>query len=156
MTNKYTFKTEQELIDAAIEIVTNRLNIPQGSESFTDPSHVAEYLLLNFEQQKHEQFGVIFLTSKHKIIKDEIIFNGGINSAQVYPRTVAQKALEYNSSCVVLYHNHPSLSSAEPSQADRDLTTRLIKTLQLIDVKVLDHFILSGKETFSMASHQMI
>lgn len=155
-TQKFTFRSEQEILEAAKEIVLKRLNPPQSTAYFTDPAHVSDYLLLNFEQQPHEQLGALFLTSKHQLIKYEILFNGGINSAQVYPRTIAQKALKYNCASIVLFHNHPSLSSAEPSQADRDLTDRLVKTLQLIDVKVLDHFIISGKLTFSMASHQMI
>lgn len=154
-TQNFNFKSEQEVLDAAKEIILERLNLAKGPQHFTDPAHVSDYLVHNFEQQNFEQFGVLFLNSKHKLISNEILFNGGINSAQVYPRVVAQKALENNAAAVIFYHNHPS-GDVQPSQADRDLTVRLVKSLQLIDVKVLDHFIVGGTETFSMASHQMI
>lgn len=155
MTNKYVFKTEQDVIDAAKQIILDRMGDHTNNPKFTDPAHANDYLITHFEQQKYEQFGVLFLTSKHNLIADEILFNGGINSAQIYPRVVAQRALELNSSAIIAYHNHPS-GDIQPSQADRDLTARLVKTLQLIDVKVLDHFVVGANQTFSMASHQMI
>lgn len=154
MTKAFTFNSEDEILEAAKDIVLKRLNLA-GPETFTDPAHVSDYLILNFKQQEHEQFGALFLDSKHKLIKNEVMFNGGINSAQVYPRVVAQSGLRHNAAAVIFYHNHPS-GDVQPSQADRDLTVRLVKALQLIDVKVLDHFVVGGKETFSMASHQMI
>jgi len=155
MTNNiFTFKSEDEIILAAKDIIDKQLNLAISDNKFCDPQSVSNYLILNFKQQKHEQFGAIFLNSANKIIKDEILFNGSINSAQVYPRTVAQKALKYNAAAIVFYHNH--FTNTEPSESDKNLTTVLIKTLKLIDVKVLDHFIVCGKNTFSFASHQLI
>jgi DNA repair protein RadC len=143
-------------LQAASELVKRAIN--QGFDaktSFTDPSIVDQYLMANFEISKHEKFAGLFLNSKNHLIKFEYLFNGSINSAQVYPRTVAQYCLKYNAAAVIFAHNHPS-GDVQPSESDIALTVRLKKTLALIDVKVLDHFVIGVNQTFSMASHQMI
>ncbi len=142
-------------LQAAGELVKRALNEQwHESHSFTDPAHVNDYLLNNFEACEHERFACLLLNSKHRLLRFDYLFNGGINSAQVYPRTVAQHCLKYNAAAIIFAH-HPS-GDVQPSQADRDLTVRLVKTLKLIDVKVLDHFIIGRQQTFSMASHQMM
>ncbi len=143
-------------LQAAGELVKRAINEQwHESQSFTDPAHVNDYLLNNFECCEYERFACLLLNSKHRLLRFDYLFNGGINSAQVYPRVVAQHCLRYNAAAIIFAHNHPS-GDVQPSQADRDLTVRLVKTLQLIDVKVLDHFIIGHQQTFSMASHQMI
>jgi len=143
-------------LQAAGELVKRAINEQwHESHSFTDPAHVNDYLLNNFEACEYERFACLLLNSKHRLLRFDYLFNGGINSAQVYPRVVAQHCLRHNAAAIIFAHNHPS-GDVQPSQADRDLTVRLVKTLQLIDVKVLDHFIIGHQQTFSMASHQMI
>ena len=141
---------------AASELVKRAIN--QGFDAntcFTEPSVVNQFLLANFEQAKHEKFAGLFLNSKNHLIKFDYLFNGSINSAQVYPRTVAQYCLKHNAAAVIFAHNHPS-GDIQPSDSDISLTIQLKKTLALIDVKVLDHFVVGSNQTFSMASHQMI
>lgn len=123
--------------------------------SFTDPALVRRYLLSHFEQTDHERFACLFLDSKHRLLHFEYLFNGSIAQAQVYPRTVAQQCLKHNAAAVIFAHNHPS-GDPTPSESDRVLTQRLIKTLRLIDVSVLDHFVLGCENCLSMAEHQML
>ncbi len=141
---------------AASELVKRAINQGFNAQTcFTDPNLVNQFLLANFEQAKHEKFAGLFLNSKNHLIKFDYLFNGSINSAQVYPRTVAQYCLKHNAAAVIFAHNHPS-GDIQPSDSDIKLTLLLKKTLALIDVKVLDHFVVGANQTFSMASHQMI
>lgn len=143
-------------LQAASELVKRAIN--QGFDAqtcFTEPSVVDQFLLANFAAAQHEKFAGLFLNSKNHLIKFEYLFNGSINSAQVYPRTVAQYCLKHNAAAVIFAHNHPS-GDVQPSESDISLTLQLKKTLALIDVKVLDHFVVGTNQTFSMAGHQMI
>lgn len=143
-------------LQAASEIVKRAINQGFDAEtSFTEPDVVDRYLMANFKQSHHERFAGLFLNSKNHLLKFKYLFNGSINSAQVYPRTVAQYCLKYNAAAVIFAHNHPS-GDIHPSQSDIKLTLQLKKTLSLIDVKVLDHFVVGNNQTFSMAAHQMI
>ncbi len=143
-------------LKAASELVKRAINEGFDPQTvFSDPKVVEIFLLANFENTQHEQFGALFLNSKNQLIKFKYLFSGSINSAQVYPRTVAQYCLKYNAAAIIFAHNHPS-GDTQPSQSDVNLTVQLKKTLQLIDVKVLDHFVVGINQTFSMASNQMI
>ncbi len=143
-------------LQAASELVKRAINESfQARTCFANPETVEKYLMANFELSPHERFAGLFLNSKNHLIKFEYLFNGSINSAQVYPRTVAQHCLKYNAAAVIFAHNHPS-GDIQPSVADRQINQRLIEALALIDVQVLDHFIVGKNQTFSMASHQMI
>ena len=141
---------------AASELVKRAINQGFNAQTcFTEPTVVDQFLLANFERSQHEKFAGLFLNSKNHLIKFDYLFNGSINSAQVYPRTVAQYCLKHNAAAVIFAHNHPS-GDIQPSESDIALTLQLKKTLALIDVKVLDHFVIGINQTFSMASHQMI
>lgn len=143
-------------LQAANELVKRAINEQFASDtSFADPAAVDQFLRANFECSQHERFAGLFLNSKNHLLKFEYLFNGSINSAQVYPRTVAQHCLKLNAAAVIFAHNHPS-GDIKPSAADIELTQRLRQTLALIDVKVLDHFVVNARQTFSMAAHQMI
>ena len=143
-------------LKAASELVKRAINEGFDPKTvFSDPEVVDAFLLANFTNTQHEQFGALFLNSKNQLIKFEYLFSGSINSAQVYPRTVAQYCLKLNAAAVIFAHNHPS-GDVTPSQSDVTLTVQLKKTLLLIDVKVLDHFIVGINQTFSMAANQMI
>ncbi|WP_223787551.1 RadC family protein [Marinicella meishanensis] len=143
-------------LQAAHELVKRAINEQFASDtSFANPGAVDQFLKANFECCQYERFAALFLNSKNHLLKFEYLFNGSINSAQVYPRTVAQHCLKLNAAAVIFAHNHPS-GDLKPSTADIELTQRLRQTLALIDVKVLDHFVVNARQTFSMAAHQMI
>jgi DNA repair protein RadC len=98
-----------------------------------------------------EQFGVLFLDTRHRLIAAETLFTGTIDGAAVYPRDVAKRALVLNAAAVVLTHNHPS-GDPEPSEADRSITLRISKALGLLDIRLLDHVVIgSGDQHTSLA-----
>ncbi|MFT0179378.1 RadC family protein [Pseudomonas benzopyrenica] len=110
---------------------------------------VRDYLKARLRHEPHEVFGCLFLDTRHRVLAFEALFHGTIDGASVYPRQVVKRALAHNAAAVILTHNHPS-GIAEPSQADRLLTTRLKDALTLVDVRVLDHFIVGDGEPVSM------
>ena len=116
------------------------------------PFAVREYLKSMLRHEPHEVFGCLFLNSKHQVLTFEALFRGSIDSASVHPRQVVKRALAHNAAALILCHNHPS-GNTEPSQADRVLTERLQEALELIDVRVLDHFIVGDGEPLSMAEY---
>ena len=141
---------ENQVIDEALHILDRRL-FARGP-NLTSPDAVASYLKLHLAQQEHEVFGVIFLDAQHRVLAFEVLFHGSIDGASVYPRQVVKRALAHNAAALILTHNHPS-GVAEPSQADRVLTRRLKEALELVDVRVLDHFIVGDGEPLSMAEY---
>ena len=114
------------------------------------PQAVRDYLKAQLRHEPHEVFGCLFLDAKHRVLSFEVLFRGSIDSASVYPRQVVKRALANNAAAVILTHNHPS-GVSEPSQADRVLTQRLKDALALVEVRVLDHFIVGDGEPLSMA-----
>lgn len=110
-------------------------------DELTSAVMVKDFLKSKLRDYHHEVFACIFLDNRHRVIQYEELFTGTIDSASVYPREVVKKVLEHNASAIILAHNHPS-GIAEPSQADQQITERLKQALALIDVRVLDHFII--------------
>ena len=108
------------------------------------------FVQLALAQEKNEHFTALLLNTQHQLIRLETLFIGTVDGASVYPRVVVQKALEYNAGAVTFAHNHPS-GECEPSTADRQITRRLIDALALIDVRVLDHFVVSRTKHVSFA-----
>ena len=115
---------------------------------------VKNYLQSRLQSYQFEVFSCLFLDNKHRVIEYEELFRGTINSASVHPREVVRRVIHHNAAAVVLAHNHPS-GVAEPSQSDKDITQRLKDSLQLIDVRVLDHFVI-GDETVSFAERGLL
>lgn len=115
-----------------------------------DPTVVKALLRTQLSWQTREVFGILLLDCQHRVLKNEPLFFGTIDAAPVYTRVVVQKALSINAGAVLLYHNHPS-GIAEPSRADRAITEKLVSALALIDVKVLDHVVVSGIDAVSFA-----
>lgn len=103
----------------------------------------------------NEAFAVAFLDTQHKLIKLEILFNGTIDGASVYPRVVVKRALDLNAAALILSHNHPS-GVAEPSLADQAITRRLKDACALLDIRLLDHIVVAGEKTVSMAERGMV
>ncbi|PXA69730.1 MULTISPECIES: RadC family protein [Vibrio] len=119
-------------------------------DALTSPQQTKLYLTSVLRDRHREAFYILFLDNQHRVIQDEILFEGTIDAASVYPREVVKRALQLNAAALILAHNHPS-GIAEPSQADRRITQRLIEALQLVDIRVLDHFVIGDGEVVSFA-----
>lgn len=121
----------------------------------TSPAQLRDFLALRLAGLAHEVFLAIYLDAQHRLLADEILFTGTLNQTSVYPREVVKAALRHNAAAVILAHNHPS-GLAEPSRADELLTAKLKAALELIDVRVLDHFIVAGGCSLSFAERGLI
>lgn len=119
-------------------------------DALTSPEHTKLYLSSVLRDRQREAFYILFLDNQNRVIQDEVLFEGTINAASVYPREVVKRALEHNAAALILAHNHPS-GVAEPSQADRRITQRLCDALGLVDIKILDHFVIGDGEIVSFA-----
>ena len=121
----------------------------QRESALESPQAVRDFLKAKLRHELHEVFACLFLDTKHRVLAFEVLFYGTIDGASVYPRQVVKRALANNAAALILTHNHPS-GVAEPSQADKILTERLKEALALVDVRVLDHFIVGDGEPLSM------
>ncbi|RJX32626.1 MAG: JAB domain-containing protein [Oxalobacter sp.] len=119
------------------------------------PRAVREYLQLFLGHRSHESFAVLFLDVKNRLIAAQEMFRGTLTQTSVYPREVVKAALAHNAASVILAHNHPS-GAPEPSAADRSLTQALKQALALVDVRVLDHFVVAGTQLYSFAEKGLI
>ena len=117
-------------------------------DALNSPRAVRDYLRLLLGGRGHEVFMALFLDAQNRVLGAEELFRGTLTQTSVYPREIVIRALHHNAAGVILAHNHPS-GVAEPSQADRWLTDQLKTALGLVDVKVIDHFIVAGSEGFS-------
>ena len=120
-----------------------------------DPQAVRHYLRLQLSERRIEVFGVLFLDNRHRTLCMEELFQGTLDGCSVFPRVVVQRALELNAAAVVFYHNHPS-GTPEPSQADMHLTRRLKDALAMIDIRVLDHFVVAADGDVSFAERGLL
>jgi DNA repair protein RadC len=143
-------------LQASIELVRRHYGCKVSeSTGFTDQGVVKDFLLANFQNLENETFSCLLLDNKHKLIKFKTLFTGTVNQAHVYPRVVAQACLKNNAAAVIFAHNHPS-GCIKPSTSDKHITKKLISTLDLIDVRVLDHFIVGKNQVYSMAQNGFI
>ena len=126
----------------------------QRGDALCSPADTRQYLAGQLREYSHEVFAVLFLDQRHRVICFEELFTGTIDGASVYPREVVKRALSHNAAAVILSHNHPS-GVAEPSQSDVQITRRLKDALGLIDVRVIDHFIV-GDEVVSFAERGLL
>lgn len=145
--------TEKQLIEVARRLIDRRIS--DYADALTDPQLVREFLKLHIGDREREVFFVLFLNNQHCVIAAEEMFQGSIDGASVYPREVVKRALQLNAGAVILAHNHPS-GSSNPSGADKQLTERLKNALGLVDIRVLDHFIVGEGIPFSFAEHGLI
>lgn len=127
----------------------------QRGNVLANPDDTRRYLTARMRDYPHEVFAVLFLDNRHRVISLDEMFNGTINGASVHPREIVKRALSHNAAAVILAHNHPS-GVAEPSEADKQLTRKLSEALGLIDVRVLDHFVVGDGETVSFAERGWI
>ena len=119
------------------------------------PQALRDWLRLHCAGLQHEVFIVLFLDSQNRLLSAAEMFRGTLAQTSVYPREVVKSALQRNAAAVVLAHNHPS-GSAEPSRADEHLTQTLKSALALVDVRILDHFVVAGDEATSFAERGLI
>lgn len=119
------------------------------------PAAVRDRLRIHFAGREYESFVALFLDSQHRVIEIEELFRGTLNQTSVYPREVVKAALRENAAAVIFAHNHPS-GVAEPSKADEHLTQALKQALALVDVRVLDHFVVAGASTLSFAERGLL
>ena len=116
-----------------------------------DPAAAGRYFAQRLRGLAHEVFAALFLDTRHRSLGFEELFRGGIDGAEVHPREVARRALAINATALIVGHNHPS-GCAEPSAADRAVTQRLKQALALVDVRLLDHFVVGDGPPQSMAA----
>jgi DNA repair protein RadC len=142
-------------LQAVIEMSKRFLSekIDRGN-AITNPETVQQYLLSRLRDYPYEVFACLFLDNRHHILKYEELFRGTIDGASVYPREVVRRAIHHNAAAIILAHNHPS-GLTEPSQADIRITQKLKDALALIDVRILDHFII-GDNVTSFAEQGLI
>ncbi|GJL43633.1 TPA: DNA repair protein RadC [Enterobacter chengduensis] len=136
-----------DIINQARELLTARLH---HNESLGSPKETESYLALQLGDREQEVFAVIFLDNRNQILQYKEMFYGSIASTSVYPREIARLALRLNAAAVICSHNHPS-GHPEPSAADRTITERIKNSMELIDVRVLDHVVVGGGRTVSFA-----
>ena len=122
---------------------------------FDTPAKVKDYLRLQIGAREHEVFVVVFLNAQSRLIRLEERFRGSLTQTSVYPREVVQRALALHAASVILAHNHPS-GAAEPSRADEYLTQTLVAALRLVDVRVLDHLVVSRGDVVSFAERGLL
>ncbi|GAB7218738.1 UPF0758 protein [Vibrio inusitatus NBRC 102082] len=122
----------------------------EKGDALTSPQQTKLFLLSLLRDKQREVFYVLFLDNQHRVINHESLFEGTIDAANVYPREVVKRSLQHNACALILAHNHPS-GVAEPSQADKRITRRLIDALALVDIRILDHFVVGDGEVVSFA-----
>lgn len=145
-----------ETICAARELVQLALLEDLGERAvLSSPDQVREYLRLTLEGRGYEVFLVMYLDAQNHLIGAEELFRGTLTQTSVYPREVVKAGLARNAASVILAHNHPS-GMAEPSQADLHLTQQLRQALALVDIKVLDHFIIGAGQVMSFAEQKLL
>lgn len=145
-----------ELLRLCGEFFTRQLSegVQRGA-SLTSPADTVDFLQRRLQWRRREVFQCLFLDTRHRVICHEELFQGSIDGACVYPRVVAEHALRFNAAAVIVAHNHPS-GVTEPSLADQAITRRLKDALALLEIRLLDHFVIGDGEPVSMASRGMV
>jgi DNA repair protein RadC len=144
--------TGDRTIQRALKLLEGRA---KATDSLANPAAVRSYLKLKLADRQHEVFVCAFLDAQNRVIAFEELFRGTLTQTSVYPREVVKEALARNAAGVILCHNHPS-GVAEPSFQDQALTRSLTEALALVDVKVLDHFVVAGASAVSFAERGLL
>lgn len=144
---------QDAVIAQALGILSARALTPR--QFMKDPPTAGQFFRLRLGEESREHFEVAFLDNRHRLIAVERLFSGSVDGAEVHPRVVVQRALALNAVAVMLAHNHPS-GNPEPSPADRMLTSRLSEALGLVDIRVLDHFVVTATDVVSLAARGLM
>ena len=140
---------------AAANRILDKMAAYSADVSFTSASFGKDFFRGRLSTLEAEQFHVAYLNNQNQLIEADVAFKGTINSAPVFPRELAKRALELNATAVILSHNHPS-GLTEPSRADRDITDMICECMSLFDIRVLDHIIVAKGNTYSFAEHGLV
>lgn len=150
---------QQSKVDEAVEMLRVQLRCERAfGDPLTSPERVRVLLQLKLARLRNESFVGLFLDTRHRLLSDDVLFTGTIDSAHVHPRVVCEKALGAHAAAVIVAHNHPS-GCPEPSAADLAITRRLRDALGLLDIRLLDHFIVGGvaaSEIVSLAERGLV
>lgn len=149
---RYRRAQPKEVVDAA-QVAIDEL-FPQGTQMDCVYT-VRQFLTTKISTKEREVFLCLFLDNKHRLLQAEELFFGSIDSSPVFPREVVKRALHFNSAAVIFAHNHPS-GCPEPSAADLAITRRLKEALALVDVRVIDHLVIGGTQSVSLAERGII
>lgn len=144
---------ERNIVDQAKTILMHHLGKP--GQCLVTPEAVRRFLELEIAADENECFCALFVDSQHRVITFKRLFQGSISSAHVYPRVIVQEALRCNAAALIIAHNHPS-GEPEPSQDDRRLTTKIREALELIEVRLLDHFVIGHGKCVSFAERGLL
>lgn len=140
-------------LQAVLELARRALGEElEAGVTLSSPQAVKHYLQLLLGSKAYESFAVLFLDVKNRLIAAEELFRGTLTHASVYPREVVKAALAHNAASIIIAHNHPS-GAPEPSAADQLLTQSLKQALSTVDVRLLDHFVVAGRQIHSFAEH---
>jgi DNA repair protein RadC len=146
--SRYSPASPEQIVEAARRVIDQR--VPAGT-TFRDPEVAGKFFHDKLAGLEREVFAVAMLDTRHRLIEYVELFFGTIDGAEVHPREVAKCALRLNAAAVIVSHNHPS-GEVEPSAADRAVTARLKQALAVLDIRLLDHVIVGGRATLSMAT----
>jgi DNA repair protein RadC len=141
-------KYNQAVIDKALRMIKESAITDRSTKSFCHADAAGTFAQLKIANDHREHFLVMYLNSQHQLIEDRIEFSGTINAASVYPRVIVKNALDLGAAAIIVAHNHPS-GKTEPSQSDIQITERIKACVELIDISLLDHFIVSKTEKTS-------
>lgn len=144
--------SDDKVIEHALEILKRR---SLCGDALSSPSAVRDYLRLKLGGLEHEVFACVWLDAQHHVLAFEETFRGTVHQTSVYPCEVVKSVLAINAAAAIFCHNHPS-GVAEPSQADQLLTRNLTDALALVDVHVLDHFVIAGSHALSFAERGLL
>ena len=144
--------SDDHLIAQALAILSRRM---RDSAHLGSPGAVRDYLRLSLAGKEHVVFVVVLLDAQSRVLSCEEMFRGTLTETSVYPREIVKSALAANAAAAIFAHNHPS-GASEPSRADETLTRQLKAALSLVDVKVLDHFVIAGGEFVSFAERGLL
>ena len=143
---------DNNVIAQGLAILSRRM---RANDQLVTPDSVRDYLRLTLAGREHEVFVVVLLDSQHRVLRCEEMFRGTLSQTSVYPREVVKTALAANAASVIFAHNHPS-GVSEPSHADELLTRELRAALALVDIRVLDHFVIAGAKALSFAERGLL
>lgn len=151
-----TSQATKELVERALRAIKSDFMAAESEPGIVSPAMFVDYLRLQLSDHEREHFCVIFLDNQNRIIEAENIFSGTLNHVSIHPRIIARKALIRNAAAVLLAHNHPS-GEVNPSPADKTVTEHIVKCLSMLDIKTLDHMIVSpGENYYSFAEHGLL
>lgn len=145
--------TEDEIFAVAEKNIY--LKYTRLSNALNSPDLTKKFLQLHFANEEREHLAVIFLDNQNRVLVFERMFSGTIDAASIYPREIVKAALLNNAKSIIITHNHPS-GAPEPSTADRRITERIKSACELVDIKMLDHFVIAGNESVSFAERGWI